>query len=747
MTGVWIVTRGSSRPATFILALVLAAVSGSCSNGKGGNGGTGGFVAVDPDAGDSPDQSTVGPTFGKGDGGSTTDGGIAPPPGDGFVQEDVTSSGVLPCDTDGDCPPGAPHCAPAKLCFQCIEDAHCGADHLCKNGVCKGLVCTPGDRMCNGPLLQVCMDDGTGYDEVSCAPGTCSDGQCQGCTPGTTKCELNSVMQCDDGGTFQLWKECSGDEQCLNGDCRVCYPGTPKCDGNDTYKCADDGKSWEFQQSCGGGMVCLGGQCQSLCSADLKFNTNVGCDYWAVDLDNAGADPPQPGQPAIPGADNAQFAIVVSNVGEKAATVKIRKAEGGQPDAEAEVPPGGLHIFNLPAYNVDGTMQGARAWRVEATAPIVAYQFNPLENEGVFSNDASVLLPSNTWGTEYIVMTRGQLSNKYRGYVTIIASLPDTTVNVKVSAATLAGGAVPALKKGDVYTATLQPYEVLNIESNADGADLTGTEVTSDKPVAVFGGHEAAVTGQECCADHLEMQMLPVPAWGKTYVASKSAPRGAESDYFRILASEDGTTVITTPPQGGIPTLKRGQFHEIKSTQSFVIDATKPVLVGQYLASSFEIEPTQSCFSKNDCPAGYDCSLLMQCEPPLCFGGGNCPQGHTCSAESGSCEPIGDPAFILAVPVEQFRSEYTFLAPSKYLQDYVNVIAPTGVDVLLDGVSIAGQLKTVNASFAAAQVSIKDEVHTIEAVGEAGIGIVVYGYDDDVSYGYPGGMSIKKLTP
>jgi hypothetical protein len=528
------------------------------------------------------------------------------------------------------------------------------------------------------------------------------------------------VMQCNDAGTYVLFEQCGQGAQCLNGECLVCYPGQKKCDGKSAYACSHTGKGWDLVETCDEGQVCLGGQCQSLCSADIKFNTNVGCDYWAVDLDNAS------GEGGTPGADNAQFAIVVSNPSSQKATVKIRKSKDAAPEAEATLEPGALHIFNLPPYNVNGTMQGPRAWRMESTAPIIAYQFNPLENVGVFSNDASVLLPSNTWGTEYLVMTRWQTGDSYRGYVTIVAGFENTEVSVKVTAQTKAGGSVPALSAGETYTTTLQPFEVLSIESGASCAfavpkdacgDLTGTVVTSSKPV----------TGQKCCADHLEMQMLPVSAWGKTYVASRSAARGTEPDYWRILASKDNTKVVTTPTQAFIPTLNRGQWYEISSKESFVVDATEPVAVGQFLASSFEVSSS---------------SL-----PSFCSGSGQstCPSGHTCV--SSSCEPIGDPAFILAVPVEQFRNEYVFLAPNKYLQDFANVIAPYGADVLLDGTSIASKLKPIpNSAYSVAQLPISDGVHTIESADESGIGIVVYGYDDDVSYGYPGGMSLKTLN-
>lgn len=718
------------RQARFIIwsALLGAAVLfASCSSDKGGgfvaNPGPGttdtvtGVDAKDPVWGNKTDASDTGPGTGTQDVAITPDG------------SDPVE--LIPCTTDGDCPAQKPYCAPAQLCFECIQDSQCGDGQLCKNGSCKLLLCEPGEKVCNGKAVQTCNDDGTDYELFDCAPGSCSAGQCEGCTPGSFVCQANDLMRCaDDGSTYELQEQCTDGAQCVNGACLVCYPGQSKCQGKEAYACSHDGKGWEFQEACDESQVCLGGKCQSLCSADLKFNTNVGCDYFAVDLDNAS------GEQGIPGADNAQFAIVVSNPGGTVAKVKIRQSKDATPEAEADVAPGGLHIFNLPPYNVDGTMKGLRAWRIEATAPIIAYQFNPLENVGVFSNDASVLFPSNTWGTEYLVMTRWQTGNSYRGYLTVVAGFEDTEVTVKVTAPTLAGGGVPALQKGDTWTATLQPYEVLNIESGASCAtatpqqacgDLTGSEVTSTKPIAVFGGHEAAVTGTVCCADHLEMQMLPITAWGKTYVASRSNPRGNEPDYWRILASKDGTKVITNPPQGQTTTLNRGQWVELTSKQHFTIDATEPVMVGQFLASSFEVG--SSAF------------------PTFCSGTGQstCPGGHTCV--TGSCEPIGDPAFILAAPVQQYRKEYTFLVPNQYLQDFANVIAPTGVDVLLDDTSIGNKLKPVGSSgWSVAQLPIADGVHTIRSADESGIGIIVYGYDDDVSYGYPGGMSLEKIN-
>ena len=46
--------------------------------------------------------------------------------------------------------------------------------------------------------------------------------------------------------------------------------------------------------------------------------------------------------------------------------------------------------------------------------------------------------------------------------------------------------------------------------------------------------------------------------------------------------------------------------------------------------------------------------------------------------ESAIFASYGDPAMSLAVPVDQFRTQYLFHAPTNYVYNYVNIIAPNG---------------------------------------------------------------------
>ena len=44
------------------------------------------------------------------------------------------------------------------------------------------------------------------------------------------------------------------------------------------------------------------------------------------------------------------------------------------------------------------------------------------------------------------------------------------------------------------------------------------------------------------------------------------------------------------------------------------------------------------------------------------------------------------PTLIMLPPVNQFRTEYVFLSPNKYVEDYVNIVAPIDAEVRIDDV-------------------------------------------------------------
>ncbi|HOU54639.1 MAG TPA: IgGFc-binding protein [Myxococcota bacterium] len=665
------------------------------------------------------------------------------------------------------------------------------------------------------------------------------------CVPGTRlQCsdDARGEVVCNAEGTGYTVRACTGDSICQDPavGCTSCIPGRLSCLNDETVvRCDATGSRWEVAQDCAPettGKVCRNGVCIGLCELADKLSSYIGCEYWGVDLDNAMVSA---GEGNYLDAAGSQFAIVVSNPSDRfPATVQIFTAFGEvlhdsrcNPLPRDPIPPLGLRVFNLPRFfptdgcepctngpgetypgsactqtfqmDVDLTSLKPQAFRVKSSIPITAYQFNPLENVGVYSNDASILLPTNALGKAYLVMTREQTFQDLKGFLTVVAvDRNETQVYVQVTAPTVSaptlsgrtwnGDAIPAMAPGESRTFTLQQYDVLNIETNAYGADLTGSVVYANHPVAVFGGSEASnapntnhccplggcqgyqdwmscaqggcvcewpdrmaipprkvsctdnsgcINYNTCCADHLEMQMFPVKTWGLQYVVSRSYPRKDEKDSIRLMAAQDDTRVTTYPLQGeGTYVLNRGEWVDFESNEDFQVRANRPVLVGQFLQAQ-------------DAP--------------------NPNQGLKDPADAGT----GDPSFLLAVPIEQFRTEYVFLTPDKYRFDAVNLIVETGEPVWLDGQEVRpenltfrpardilqqmasqdppldhpwqlgptfGQYAVIgDGTWSVFRVVLKDGVHRAQCAKP--FGAIVYGYDRYVSYGYPAGLNLEDL--
>ncbi|MFT7583283.1 MAG: hypothetical protein ACI9MR_004970, partial [Myxococcota bacterium] len=511
-----------------------------------------------------------------------------------------------------------------------------------------------------------------------------------------------------------------------------CQPGTLSCaDLSTPQRCADNGSAWEAQTACTGDERCSSGRCLIACPNDPKFGVFVGCEYWATDLPN------YPDPFLSPTPEDLPWALVVSNPRSVATTVGFEMpANVSYSPADPVIPPKSSRVFEMPSLNVQGTSLRPKGVHVVATGPILVHQFNPWDSR--FSNDASVLLPDPILGTEYFVLTWPtspfetiQLPGfpppppNQNGYFTVIGAFDNTEVVFQVTGRVVASGPIPDMQAGSIFVTTINRGDVLSIQADpssiftaATEGDLTGSRVTSNKPVAVFAGHEEAVIGMpepdpfptdpseddgNCCADHLEEQMLPTSLLTGNYIAVKSPLRGPannpEVDYWRIQAVEENVTINTNPPQpgaNGVTLARRGDWVEIQSKVSFEINATGRVQVGQYLVSQQVTE-----------------------------------------------DVTGDPSLTLAVPQERFRKDYAFAVPDQgYDALYVSFVKRVGETVTIDDVAVPqGIFSTVGSGgWEAGFVSISPGVHI--ASGQARFGLYVYGYSNAVSFGYIGGLAL-----
>jgi hypothetical protein len=342
----------------------------------------------------------------------------------------------------------------------------------------------------------------------------------------------------------------------------------------------------------------------------------------------------------------------------------------------------------------------------------------------VFSNDASLLIPRTAFDIDYYGMTwesetlRPTQSN-FNGYITIVAWTDNTMVEVTPTAAIEAGATQATIAAGTPTTFTLNAFEVLNLEASGPG-DLTGTKIHSvdgTTTYGVFAGHEAMFHGDTtppdadhtsgpCCADHIEEMMFPTSTWGKTFAVAKSSQRSNENDLIRVMSQKANTTVTIDPaPISGscnLSTKPAGSFCEFEIKGATSIVASDPVLVGHYLESTIWQDPF-----------------------------------------FGDAVGSGDPSLAIAVPVEQYRTDYTILAPIAYDTNWLSITAPATGAVTIDG--HAATLSSFGSNgYRYAVISIQPGQHKISCPSTCGL--EVYGYSDAVSYMFAGGLNLSQIV-
>ncbi|MEA2203723.1 MAG: hypothetical protein QOE77_499 [Blastocatellia bacterium] len=347
----------------------------------------------------------------------------------------------------------------------------------------------------------------------------------------------------------------------------------------------------------------------------------------------------------------------------------------------------------LPFVQVtDAEVVQAKGIHVTSQQPIGVYGIS----QRIFSTDAFLGLPVTSLGSDYYVLTYSNMAFGPSSEFGIVAAENGTTVTITPAATT--GSHIA----GVPYAITLnqgQTYLLQNTVPTALG-DLTGSRVSSTKPVAVFSGHMAATIPAEvgCCADHLLEQLPPANSWGKRFATLPLATR-TKGDYFRFLARDDDTSVYLDGAL--VAVLNRGEFVERLLQAPAEIVATKPILVAQYCTSIY-----------------FD-------------------NGTTGKA---------DPFFMIVPPYTQFLDHYTISTPASGFQiNYANVIAPTALlgSITLDGAALAaGSFTAIGVSgYSGAQLPLTVGAHTLD--GPAGFGVSVYGFAQDESYGYPGGLNLS----
>lgn len=410
-----------------------------------------------------------------------------------------------------------------------------------------------------------------------------------------------------------------------------------------------------------------------------------------------------------------------------------------------------------------------KAFHVETSEPVTAYDVMPFGGAKSFVPSAELLLPTTAWGDNYVVAIPPMAIPSDAGgepsessWMQIVAKENDTKVTILAATDLEAPTMAEAVPKNTPTTLTIgkegyiqwHAWRVAGVK-----ADISGTIVSSNKPIAVIGGDTALkVVSKDsekylptkpempqiarfCCVDSAHQQMMPISGLGADYVAAPYATRrtdmAEESLLYRLVGVVDSTQITYDPPVAGAPTsVARGEVFDFEAKGAVRIksqDKNHPFYIGQTMSYS-----------------------TMQ-------GGSTRKDGDpTFPVNPNEAGPrtLGDPEYVNALPPAQFIKEYAFVTDPTYATTNLVITrakqAGKFEDVTVDCLGVVGGWQAVGTSgdYEWTRVDLvrggksnggcENGAHTAKSNGP--FGITVWGMDWWASYAYPAGGSAFKIN-
>lgn len=252
--------------------------------------------------------------------------------------------------------------------------------------------------------------------------------------------------------------------------------------------------------------------------------------------------------------------------------------------------------------------------------------------------------------------------------------------------------------------------------------DLSGSRVTSDKPLTLISGHECgAIPYNRSYCDKMVEQIPPTATWGNNFIVAPIAGRRSGYDIFKLIGTQDVTSIDINCHLARVRSfsLHKGEFRSmsipdiVPSDGYCSIHATGPILLVQF-------------------SVGSDVDGVFE----------------------------GDPFMVIIPPIEQYRSNYDISVfantngrPESY---YVNLLLPDGVES--SGMRINGKILDSSVSFQnvtclrrycglAAQLEVSSGQYSLTHVDPAAtFNAIVYWSSFRLGSGYFAGMTQKPLT-
>jgi len=366
------------------------------------------------------------------------------------------------------------------------------------------------------------------------------------------------------------------------------------------------------------GLACSLGRCtSSACQSSESTGQGIaGCIFYTLQADNVTAD------------ENATTSFLVANAGLARANVTLEVAQPASAGAawaqlgQFQIEVGASQRVPIPMPGLQVTAVGVTkkaALRISSDQPVTVSEIESDNADSLAtSSGGTMVLPLQSLGIDHRVVTYPQEATTdvqttagSRGgsaRVMVVGTRDGTRVTFNTVGPVTGdpSGLTPDIPALGSYEVMLDDGDVFQIYSGAEGEDLTGAEVSTNFPVAVFSGNISTTYGSNVTginsADMAHEQMPPFSSWSKLYVAAAMTPQASVgctsffgmdgASIWRVVAWRNGTSV--TVSGAGIPTvvypLDAGGVQTLVEVGSFFVSANYPVLVTQ----GIDCEPSLS---------------------------------------------------------------------------------------------------------------------------------------------------------
>jgi gliding motility-associated-like protein len=220
-------------------------------------------------------------------------------------------------------------------------------------------------------------------------------------------------------------------------------------------------------------------------------------------------------------------------------------------------------------------------FKITSDDPITAYY----EINAETSNNPEIfaLKARNALGTEFYTPFQDQWNNDTTSYdpnpySAFIITATENNTQVFISPRNDVVGGHPA---NNTYSVTLdegETYAARDVDANNINENLSGSVISSDKPVAVTVKDGSVRNTSGGCRDIMGDQLVPVNVIGKEYIVNEGS---VDEEHFFVVATENNTEV--TIQDGSGPTvvnLNEGDMHShpVDSALYYIV-GDKPIYV------------------------------------------------------------------------------------------------------------------------------------------------------------------------